>query len=75
MDANELDKAKPSKKTFTINTDNMALLDLTEKAWVDTSLWAHIKVCARDCDGRRAMLDVTINSQGANVIQNRYSEN
>ena len=38
-------------------------------------MWANTKSCARNRDERRAILVMMINSQGANAIENRYSEN
>ena len=75
MDADELEEAGPSKKTASAKIDNMTLYDLMKKKFCATAMWAHTKSCARDRDGRRAMLAMMINSQGTNAIENRYSEN
>ena len=48
---------------------------LMKKTYFETSLWVHTKYCGRDRGGRRAMQSMIVNSQGANAMENRYSEN
>ena len=75
MASDDLEEAGPTKKTATAKLDNMRLYDLMKKKFCDTTMWAHTKNCARDRDGRRAMIAMQINSLGSNAIENRYSEN
>ena len=75
MNEDELEEDGPTKKTAAAKIGNMTLYDLENKKFCATAMWAHTKSCARDRDGRRAMLAMMINSQGANAIENRYSEN
>ena len=74
MDVKDLEEASPTKKTVTARLDNMLLYDLMKKKWINTTMWAHTKTCARDRDGRRAMITMHVNSLGKNGIENQFSE-
>ena len=73
MAPDDLEEAIPTKKTATAKLDNMRLYAIMKK-FCDTTMWVHTKNCARDRDGRRAMIAMQVNSVSTNAIENRYSE-
>ena len=62
MTPDDLEEAGPTKKTASAKLDNMRLYDLMKKKFCNTTMWAHTKTCARDCDGCRAMIAMHVNS-------------
>ena len=74
MGVDVLEDAGHSKKTAIAKKDNMLARDLMKKVWGQTSLCLHTESCAKNHDGRRAVLAMQMNQLGANTIENHHSK-